>query len=441
MFRLDATPYTLPASVEHEIKQKLDAVEDRVSLLRRKDVLTQKTLRAYYGEKRFEQVAESNAIEGSTLSAGETELAVLKGITITGHDPAFIRDAVALDRALNRVVEIAQGGSPTDIEQLLEIHGLLLGDRPGAGMFRSERVRIKGAQHTPPRTWGEVMAQMEVWQQWSVANADAPAPIRAAVLHAWLTHVHPFIDGNGRVSRAIGNLELIRAGYPPIIIKKVERDRYIDALGESDVGGDISGFIDLIFDRIDGALTGMERSAAKEQGYSPVVARLVRLQEQQMKIWNTGLSLLASMLEHNLTSSLEVVHGTCSLRQYGALTDVQDFASLCAGRSVSGTWAFSLFLEVPGFPRLEKLAWVGHRSGAMSRHVGEGGPSIYWSRRNPVGFPKWISHGSSSPFATEITSRLGHGDDWISLSAEGFKEMPTTAIAKNISDALLEQIG
>jgi hypothetical protein len=88
-------------------------------MLRQTGELTEQTLRNYYGEKRFEQVAESNAIEGSTLSVGETELAVLKGVTITGHDPAYARDAIALDKALNRIAELArQAEPPIGIEQV-----------------------------------------------------------------------------------------------------------------------------------------------------------------------------------------------------------------------------------------------------------------------------------------------------------------------------------
>ncbi|MDV7401434.1 hypothetical protein RZS08_58995, partial [Arthrospira platensis SPKY1] len=88
LFNLEGTPYLLDARASEQVRVKLQSIEERVALLRRSGVLTEHTVKDYYGEKRFEQVAESNAIEGSTLSVGETELAVLKGITITGHDPA-----------------------------------------------------------------------------------------------------------------------------------------------------------------------------------------------------------------------------------------------------------------------------------------------------------------------------------------------------------------
>ena len=275
MLTLDGTPYVLSFSAEREIEKRIGGIEARVVLLRSIGKLSPDTLRRYYGEKRFEQIAESNAIEGSTLSVGETQAAVLKGITLTGHDPAYVRDARSLDAALSRVVELSKDTSrATDITQLAEVHALIMGDRPGGGIFRSEMVKISGSSHTPPKTWKLVMEGMEAWEGWSIKYKEAPAPFRAATLHAWLTHIHPFMDGNGRASRAIMNLELIRAGYPPIIVRKKERDRYIDSLSQSDSGGDILAFLELILERTDGALCGLETSASEKQEYSPVEAKL-----------------------------------------------------------------------------------------------------------------------------------------------------------------------
>lgn len=213
-------------------------------------------------------------------------------------------------------------------------------------------------------------------------ECDVASAVRAAVLHAWLTHVHPFIDGNGRVSRAIGNLELIRAGYPPIIIKKKERDRYIEALAESDEGGDIRSFLELIFDRIEGSLTGLELSAKRKQGFNPVLEKLRQMQEKQLRIWETGVRLLASIIEHRLAQLLEPVGGIGSVRLYDSPLDLDDYLEVCGGRSVSRSWAFTVKIDVPGVSRLEKLVYIGHRSNRMYQaldHVG--GPRSTGLRR------------------------------------------------------------
>ncbi len=443
MFNLEDTPYLLDPQAATQVKTRLDAIEERVALLRRNGTLTEQTVKDYYGEKRFEQVAESNALEGSTLSAGETELAVLKGITITGHDPAYTKDAMALDHALTRITELARNTKhATDIPQLHEVHALLLGDRPGAGIFRTERVTIRGAKHTPPRTLGQILDMMSGWQSWSAENVTLPAPVRSAVLHAWLTHVHPFIDGNGRISRAIGNLELIRAGYPPIIIKKKERDRYIEALAESDEGGDIRSFLELIFDRIEGGLAGLELSAKRKQGFNPVVEKIRQMQEKQLYIWETGVKLLGSIIGHRLTQLLEPVGGSASIRLYDSPLDLDDYQEVCGGRSVTRSWAFTVRIEIPGVSRLEKLAYVGHRSHRMHQAMSfEGGPSLYWSSKNPANFPKWLTDGETSPYAMELTSKAGNGDEWIArLADDSIQKVQTTELASRIADALANQV-
>lgn len=443
MFNLEGTPYLLDQKASEQVRSRLDEIEERVSLLRHNGTLSEQTVKDYYGEKRFEQVAESNAIEGSTLSAGETELAVLKGITITGHDPAYAKDAMALDRALTRITELARDTKhPTDISQLHEVHALLLEDRPGAGIFRSERVTIRGAKHTPPKTWEQIMGMMTDWQSWSAENGSLPAPIRSAIMHAWLTHVHPFIDGNGRLSRAIGNLEFIRAGYPPIIIKKKERDRYIEALAESDEGGDIRSFLELIFDRIEGGLTGLELSAKRRQGFNPVIEKIRQMQEMQLYIWETGVKLLASIIGHRLTQLLERVGGTGSIRLYDSPLDLDDYLEVCGGRSVSRSWAFAVKIEIPGVSHLEKLTYIGHRSTRIHQFMNyEGGPSLYWSSKNPANFPKWLSDGENSPYAMELTSKAGNGDEWIArLADDSVQRIQTTELASRIADSLVNQL-
>jgi hypothetical protein len=64
------------------------------------------------------------------------------------------------------------------------------------------------------------------------------SPIAEALAshHAAFERIHPFIDGNGRVGRLLMNLLLVRLGYPPAIIQKRLRDRYLDALNHADRG-------------------------------------------------------------------------------------------------------------------------------------------------------------------------------------------------------------
>ena len=259
---LDGSPYSLEETGGW-VWQKAAELQERVDELREQGRLSEQTLRAYFGDTRFRQIAESNAIEGNTLSVEETETAVLKGTAIAGHDPAYAKDAVNLSKALERMVELAGDASPATLDQVKELHALILGEAPGAGLFRSQPVRIAGSDHRPPVSWKDVMSAMEDWENWSASNENSPALPRAAVLHTWLTHIHPFTDGNGRTARAVMNLELIRAGLPSIIIHRKDRLRYYDALAESDLGGGLGPIFDLILDRTEDALRDLERRATR----------------------------------------------------------------------------------------------------------------------------------------------------------------------------------
>lgn len=442
MFNLQRTPYLLDAEAEIKISERLQKIEERMSLLRKQGALSEETLKNYYGEKRFEQVAESNGIEGSTLSVGETQLAVLKGITVTGHDPAYVRDAISLDKALLRLSEMAKSSSPTDILQLQELHALILCDRPGAGIFRRDRVQISGSPHVPPKTWELIMAAMEHWQSWSKDNAELPAPVRSAIMHAWLTHVHPYLDGNGRTSRAIGNLELIRAGYPPIIIKKKERDRYIQSLSDSDLGGDIRSFMELVLDKIDQSLTGLELSAKKMQGFDPIALQLREIQQSSLRVWTTSVELLSSMVEHQLRAQLQGVGGKVFLKKFEEPVDFEEYLELCAGRSIPRSWAFILSVTVPGHSPYELLGYIGHRSAQIFHSFGDaGGPSLYLSRKNPSGFPKWITDEESTHFFSEATIEAGKGDSWrIKNSVGGLENLSTQRLADAVSRSIVDKM-
>ena len=425
---VSGSPYYLDASSSSAVQATVRDLTERVDLLRARGRLTDDTLLEYYGEKRFEQIAESNALEGSTLSVGETELAVLKGITISGHDPAYSRDAQTLARALDELTDMARDKTPTNIEQVKHLHELVLGERPSAGNFRTTEVRIRGSRHVPPRTWKDVMDQMEQWQAWSQSNTAAPPLLRAAVLHAWLEHIHPFYDGNGRTGRAITNLELVRAGHPPIIIRKKDRDQYLDALGRADEG-ELGAFIDIIAGRMEDALRDLERAAQRKEGYELQRERLRRAQSNRLALWNAGVHLLFMNIKSNLADRFADSGIDLEMREYDQLS-VDDFIDLCEGRAVR----LSLGLYHPlscawHASNIERLAWAGTMGEVLrTRSAHEPGrPALMWSVPNPTQYPPWIRAGDASPAGEQMTIQK---DRWLVVFGSEQEVIASTRLAE-----------
>jgi hypothetical protein len=69
-----------------------------------------------------------------------------------------------------------------------------------------------------------------------LSPSGTPLPERLAQVHNAFERIHPFLDGNGRTGRLLLNLILVRMGYPPAIVFKNERSRYLDAMRKADAG-------------------------------------------------------------------------------------------------------------------------------------------------------------------------------------------------------------
>ena len=437
---LDGSPYSLE-DTGRWVFDKAKKLQDRVDLLREQGQLSEQTLKHYFGETRFRQIAESNAIEGSTLDVGETQMAVLKGVTITGHDPAYSADAINLSKALERMVDLARDGSPTNLDQVKELHALILGVSPGAGLFRTQQVRIGGSPHRPPASWNEIMSAMEDWEVWSVSNDGAQALLRAIVLKTWLTHIHPFMDGNGRTSRAVMNLELIRAGLPSIIIRRKDRPRYYEALAESDLGGDLGPISELILARAEDALRDLVRHTTAYEGYDEATEKLRKAQKRQIAIWNDAVRLLFSLLDDALDAVFGEI-GKVSTRRYEDELLLEDYVTLLSGIPVSQSWLYRIDVEVPILGNRRWLAWTGYRSYEMNdwQDIGAG-PSIFWSVPDPIGYRPWTLARSDSPGVEEFTLQLPDVDQWIARLPDGdIRRFRPSEIAGKIAEAVVRSM-
>ena len=189
----------------------------------------------------------SNAIEGNTLTLLETKV-VLEGITVGGKALREHFEAINHRDAILYVEDIINKQEPFSEWQIRNIHQLILKniDDENAGRYRQQNVLISGATTNPPdhTLLNEKMAQFIDWYN---AEAHNLHPVeRAAKVHADFVGIHPFVDGNGRTSRLLMNLELLKAGYPPCVITVENRLAYYEALDQWMAYGNAQPFINLI---------------------------------------------------------------------------------------------------------------------------------------------------------------------------------------------------
>jgi Fic family protein len=184
-----------------------------------------------------EWIYNSNAIEGSTLTLKETQLILETGLTIGGKSLREHFEVINHKEAIEYVEALATGDDPITPYHVRQIHRLVLTriDDASAGQYRSLAVRITGAAHQSPEPW-QVPILMSEWGDWLNHSAALHGVERAALAHHRLVAIHPFIDGNGRTARLVMNLLLMRDGYPPTIILRVNRRQYYRTLAQADAG-------------------------------------------------------------------------------------------------------------------------------------------------------------------------------------------------------------
>jgi Fic family protein/DNA-binding XRE family transcriptional regulator len=189
----------------------------------------------------LEYTFESNRIEGNTLTLRETDLVVNDGITISGKTMREHLEAINHKEAINYLKELIHKDSDFSERDLLQLHALILKgiDSKYAGNYRDVQVMINGSKHLPPQPF-IVKKQMEDLFFWYEAHKNQlHSVVLAAELSERLVTIHPFIDGNGRTSRLIMNLILLKNGYVIANIKGDAENRlkYYQALETAQVDG------------------------------------------------------------------------------------------------------------------------------------------------------------------------------------------------------------
>ncbi len=207
-----------------------------------------------WGDIWYQEAHNSTAIEGNARVLREVEILLREGRAVGDKHLAEYMDVRGYADAAQWVYQ--QGLSPGEwttgdlitLTEVRHVHTLTMskvwqvaphpeaGPHEGPGSFRQHNIQPFPGGMRPP-DWPEVQALTTDWVARASAlrdAADGPLAEALAALHAEFERIHPFLGGNGRAGRLMLNLLLIRLGYPPAVIRKAERTRYLSALRRAD---------------------------------------------------------------------------------------------------------------------------------------------------------------------------------------------------------------
>src|SRR3989344_7080601 len=175
---------------------------------------------------------DSNAIEGSSLSLEDTNLIINEGLVPKGKTLREINEAKNHIEAINFINEYR--GDLNEIF-ILNLHSIILKNisENFAGRYSKSSVRIFGGDARFPDA-SKIPQLVKNLIYWYKLNKNKLHPFELAVVFSNnLVSIHPFIDGNGRVSRLIMNFLLKKKNYPWINIYMKQRFEYLKAVRQA----------------------------------------------------------------------------------------------------------------------------------------------------------------------------------------------------------------
>lgn len=239
-------PYdaTKPSDERYKNKESLIPIlEDKLKALKKRRPLTEGELERLNEEFLTEYTYNSNAIEGNTLTLRETDM-VLRGLTIDKKSLKEHLEVIGHKEAFDYVKQLVSENVEISEKLIKDIHYLVLADKKDdRGVYRRIPVRIMGAAHEPVQPYLIVPKMEELLERYKNSTEDIVTKL--ARFHIEFEDIHPFIDGNGRTGRLLINLELMKAGYPPIDIKFTDRLNYYEAFDEYHIKHNISAMANM----------------------------------------------------------------------------------------------------------------------------------------------------------------------------------------------------
>ena len=229
--------------IDEEVLKRIDMKKRRFLKIDQKSEILKRVKQEAYVQYIYHTVG----IEGNTMNLAQTRSILETKLAVGGKSIMEHNEILGMDSALKYINQtLVDRIGDISLEDILEIHKRVLGNvEPGdAGILR--KVQVFVGDHVPPPPWSlsSLLSKFVWWLNSRPALALHPVRL-AALAHYKLVHIHPWLDGNGRTSRLLMNVVLMQAGYPPVIIRRADREVYYQHLVTANEG-DIRPFVRFI---------------------------------------------------------------------------------------------------------------------------------------------------------------------------------------------------
>jgi len=251
------------------MEHNLDKVDKLAAQLRSLQPISSENQKKLDRKFRLETNYNSNHLEGNTLTYSETELLLFFDDTKGNHTLREYEEMKAHDTAYHMVEEWAMDNERPLTEQNIKNLNEVILVRPfwkeaitpdgqntrrkiNVGDYKEHpnSVRLQNGELFEYASPTDTPIQMQELINWYRSEEKVLPPVTlAAMLHYKFVRIHPFDDGNGRVSRLLMNYVFLRNNLPPVIIKTKDKANYLKALHAADVG-DYAEFISYIAEQL-----------------------------------------------------------------------------------------------------------------------------------------------------------------------------------------------
>jgi len=209
------------------------------------DGMTKTAIKTLQDELKVQWTYTSNAIEGNTISLGDTAFIIENGLTVKGKSIREHNEVIGHARAIDIIYKFLDKDILTK-EDIFKLHtaiqtNIVIDSECPIGEYKVvENGRYillennKREYYAYPNPF-DIKHLMDIWFEEFSDISKTTISLKECLKkytrsHIGFTSIHPFFDGNGRLARLISNIFMLKNGYLPMIISNENRDIYIKLL-------------------------------------------------------------------------------------------------------------------------------------------------------------------------------------------------------------------